>query len=105
MYIENHKGHSNSRSADKGQRGREDMKMTTTALRITNKVETGRSKKIYKITLVYEETYTDGTNIFAKYSLPIKLAETYSAGTAYVIAKAMADLYSNAEHADHIEIN
>ena len=79
--------------------------MTATALRIVNHVATGRSKKIYKITLVYEETYKDGTSVFAKYSMPIKLAETYSAGTAYVIAKSMADLYSTADHAEYIEIN
>ena len=78
--------------------------MTITTLKITNKAITGRSKKLYKITLVYEETYTDGTSIFAKYSMPLKLAETYSAGTAYVIAKAMADLYSGLEHAEYIEI-
>jgi hypothetical protein len=76
----------------------------TRELRIVNRVQTGSRKRIYRINLVYEETHTDGTMVFAKYSMPIKLAETYSAGTAYVIAKAMQDLYKTAEHADYIEI-
>lgn len=79
-------------------------------LSIKNKTgSTGRTKKIYKIWLVYEGTaelnYGDGvTEQFCKYGAPVKLAEAYSAGTAYVIAKAMAELYSTAEHAEYIEI-
>ena len=79
-------------------------------LAIKNKAgSAGRAKKIYKIWLVYEGTteinYGDGvTERFCKSGAPVKLAETYSAGTAYVIAKAMATLYNTAEHADHIEI-
>lgn len=64
-------------------------------LRIKNNMINGKAKKIYRITLVYKETY---------YVNPIKLAETYSAGTAYIIAKAMAETYKTAEHADYIEI-
>ena len=69
----------------------------------------GRTKKIYRIWLVYEGTselnYGDGvTEQFCKYEQPLKLAETYSAGTAYIIAQAMANLYSTAEHAEYIEI-
>lgn len=78
--------------------------MTNTSLRVVNHVSSSKSKKIYKIWLVYEGTCKDGDMIYAKYSMPIKLAETYSAGTAYVIAKAMSELYGNADHAEYIEI-
>ena len=74
-------------------------------LKIKNRNIDGKQKARYKITLVYQETYAEGTNIYAKYNMPLKLAETYSAGTAYIIAKAMAELYKTAEHADYIEIN
>lgn len=49
-------------------------------LKIKNKNIDGKQKTRYKITLVYQETYAEGTNIYAKYNMPLKLAETYSAG-------------------------
>lgn len=79
-------------------------------LSIKNKAgSAGRAKKIYKIWLVYEGTtemtYSDGvTESLCKFGKPIKLAETYSPGTAYIIAQAMANLYNTAEHAERIEI-
>lgn len=76
----------------------------TKEIRIVNHASGGSKKRTYKITLVYEGTHTEGTTIYAKYQMPIKLAETYSAGTAYVIAKAMQELYRTAEYADYIEI-
>ena len=74
-------------------------------LKIKNRAN-NKIKRLYKISVVFEDTYYNEETklMYARYQQPIKLAETYSPGTAYVIAQAMQKLYKTMYHADYIEI-